>query len=120
MPRLEVRRDAKLRKLGTLGPMVGATLCRRMVTCGNSRCRCASGDKHESWCLTYKVQGRTKTVHVPRDMVEDVRGWVQEHKKAKRLMAEISALGFEIIKRHVTVKRAGERERRRAETRSGK
>jgi len=118
MSRFEVRRDAKLRKLGTLGPMVGASLCRRMVTCGNLRCKCASCDKHESWCLTYKVHGKTKTVHIPRDMVEEVRGWVEEHKRAKQLMAEISALGLQIIKRHVPAKRAGERGRGRAEKRS--
>jgi hypothetical protein len=115
MSRFETRRDAKLRKLGTLGPMMAASLCRRMVTCGNSRCKCARGEKHESWCLTYKEKGKTRTVHVPRAMVEEVRQWVREHKRAKRLMTEITALGLRIIRSHVRVKRAGERGKRSIE-----
>jgi hypothetical protein len=108
MSRFETRRDAKLRKLGTLGPMVAASLCRRMVTCGNPRCKCAGGEKHESWCLTYKVRAKTKTVHVPRDMVKEVEAWVKEHRRAKELLSEISELGLEIIRRHVPARRAAE------------
>ena len=118
MSRFETRRDAKLRKLGTLGPMVAASLCRRMVTCGNPRCKCARGEKHESWCLTYKDKAKTKTVHVPREMVEEVSKWVQEHKQAKELISEISNLGLQIIRRHVPIKRAAERGKRRGKSRS--
>lgn len=110
MSRFETRRDAKLKKLGQLGPIVAASLCRRMVTCGNPQCRCARGEKHESWCLTYKGKGnKTKTVHVPRDMVEEVRAWVNEHKRAKRLLADISKNSIAIIKSHVPRKRAAAR-----------
>jgi hypothetical protein len=114
MSRFETRRDAKLRRLRELGPMVAASLCRRMVTCGNPRCKCAGGDKHESWCLTYKVKGRTRTVHVPMAMLEEVDKWVTEHKKAKTLLAQISDLGMAIIKRHVRARRAAERGKRSA------
>jgi hypothetical protein len=109
MSRFETRRDAKLRQLGSLGPMVAASLCRRMVTCGNPNCRCARGEKHESWCLTYKVKARTRTVHVPRDMLEEVRAWVKEHKRARKLLAEISANSIAIIRGYVPRKRAAAR-----------
>jgi hypothetical protein len=111
MSRFQTRRDAKLKRLRELGPMVGASLCRRMVTCGSPRCKCARGEKHESWCLTYKVKGRTRTVHVPMAMLEEVKAWTEEHKRAKTLLAEISALSMEIVKRHVRVKRAAGRAR---------
>ncbi len=113
MSRFETRRDAKLRKLGGLGPMVAASLCRRMVTCGNPRCKCARGEKHESWCLTYKEKAKTKTVHVPRDMVKEVEKWVREHRRAKELISQISDLGLQIIRRHIPAKRAAERGRKR-------
>ena len=118
MSRFETRRDAKLKKLGKLGPMVAASLCRRMVTCGNPRCKCARGEKHESWCLTYKVRGKTKTVHVPRDMVEEVEKWVKEHRRAKEILSEISDLGVRIIKHHVPAKRAAERGKGKVRNRS--
>ncbi len=107
MSRFEIRRNAKLEKLGSVGPLVAASLCRRMVTCGNPNCKCASGEKHESWCLTYKGKGnKTKTVHVPIDMVEEVKLWAQEHKRVKKMLGEISQLSMQIIKNHVRSKRA--------------
>lgn len=107
MTQLHKRREAKLRALGNLGPMVAASLCRRMVKCGHPTCACAQGDKHESWCLTYKGEGnKTKTVHVPVDLVDEVRGWVEEHQRAKALLAEISELSREMVKSYVSSKRA--------------
>jgi len=107
MRQLQKIREAKLRALGNLGPIVAASLGRRMVTCGRRTCVCAQGEKHESWCLTYKGEGnKTKTVHVPIDLVDEVRGWVEEHKRAKAQLAEISQLSMEIIKSYVPNKRA--------------
>ena len=56
--------------------------------------------------LTYKVKGKTRTVHLPKDMVEEVRRWVQEHKRVKRLIREISKNSLAIIRGHVRASRA--------------
>jgi hypothetical protein len=78
MSRFDTKREAQLKQLQKVGPLVAASLCHRAVRCGNPKCRCASGAKHSSWCLTFKQQGKTRTVHVPRDLVEEVRQWVKE------------------------------------------
>ena len=109
MSRFHARRDAKLRKLAELGPMVAASLCPRLTRCGNPNCKCARGEKHQSWCLTFKHKGKTQTVHVPKDMLKEVRQWVREHKRAKRLLLEISYQSVQIIKSHVSEKRAAAR-----------
>lgn len=110
MTRTERIREAKLKKLGTVGPLVAASLVRRNTTCGNPNCKCARGEKHEGWCLTYKGKGnKTKTVHVPKDMVEEVRQWTEEHKRVKKLLAEISASSMKILKEYVPRKRAAAR-----------
>ena len=109
MSRFQTRRDSKLRQLQTIGPVVAASLCRRMTKCGNPNCKCARGEKHESWCLTYKDKGKTHTVHVPRDMIEEVRQWVKEYKRAKILLKDISDQSMRIIKAHVRHKRAAAR-----------
>ena len=112
MSRFETTREAKLQQLKSLGPMVAASLCRRMTRCGNLNCRCARGEKHVSWCLTFKHQGKTKTVHVPRDMLQEVRQWVKEYKQAKKLLKDISYQSIRIIKQHVPHKRAAARVKR--------
>ncbi len=109
MSRFHTRRDAYLRQLVSLGPMVAASLCRRENRCGNPDCRCARGEKHQAWCLTFKHEGKTQTVHVPRDMVKEVRQWVKEHKRAKQLMSKISYQSIRIIKQYVSHKRAAAR-----------
>ena len=109
MSRFDTLREAKLKQLHQAGPLVAASLCRRNVRCGNPQCRCATGAKHASWCLTFKRQGKTHTVHVPRDMVEEVRQWVKEHQKTKLLLAQISENSLQIIRRYVSAQRAAAR-----------
>ena len=113
MSRFQTRREGYLRDLRTLGPMIGATLCVRKNKCGNPNCKCARGEKHESWCLTFKDKGRTKTVHVPREMLPEVQEWVKEHKRAKALLAKISYQSMRILKEYVPQKRAAARAKER-------
>ena len=109
MSRFDIRREAKLRQLREVRPLVAASLCRRDVRCGNPRCQCAGGQKHEAWCLTFKRHGRTRTVHVPRDMIEEVRQWVKEYQRTKEILAEISYQSLQIIQSYVRAKRAAAR-----------
>lgn len=109
MSRFDTQRGFQLRQLQTVGPLVAASLCPRAVRCGNPRCRCARGAKHSSWCLTFKRQGKTRTVHVPRDLVGEVRQWVKEYQRTKRILAQISAQSIQIIRQHVRARRAAAR-----------
>ncbi len=106
---LKARRDAKLRELAGIGPFIGGSLAAVKVRCGNPGCRCASGDRHEATILCKKVGGKSTTVHVPRDIVEEVRTWSRESKRLKKLMREISGLSERIITLHVRTRRASER-----------
>jgi hypothetical protein len=111
---LSVRRDARLKKLAEVRPFIAGSLAKVGVRCGNPACRCASGQRHEAWVLTRKEKGKTVTVHVPRDMVEDVAKWVQEHRRRKQLSREVSELGERIIRLFVRANRGAARNRSRA------
>jgi hypothetical protein len=103
---LEARRDAKLRELAGVGPVLQGSLSQIAVTCGNRNCRCARGQKHRSHILKRQVRGKTQSLYVPVDMVEEARRWVDEHRRVKRLLAEISELNRSILKAYVPTKRA--------------
>lgn len=109
MSRFDVRREAELKQLRTLGPLVAASLCERRVRCGNPTCKCARGEKHSSWCLTYKHKNRTRTVHVPRARLQEVEQWAKEYRRAKQLLKEISYQSMQIIQHHVQERRAAAR-----------
>lgn len=87
--RLIQRRDAWLAKLGKLGPVSRGSL----VT--------ARRGNHIAHQLTVSVKGKTHTVYVPKDMVEEVKEWIHNHRRLQRILKEISKLNMAIIHRHV-------------------
>jgi hypothetical protein len=106
--RLEVirsKRQERLAELARTGPVIVGSLARVGVRCGKPGCRCARAEPHTAYVLTSKVKGKTKTVHVPVGMVEEVRSWVEQHRQMKRLVREISALGEQLIRLHVSASR---------------
>ena len=111
---LTIRRQALLKRLADVGPLVQGSFCTRKVKCGKPGCRCAEGEPHEACVLTRKVRGKTVTTHVPRDLRDEVRAWAEEHKRVKALLKEISALSERIIRIHVRTSRAVARNRDRA------
>jgi len=98
---LEAMIHSRVRLLQANGPLVAASLVQISKHCGRQGCHCQAGEKHVGHYLTFKVAGKTKTVYVPQDLVEEVERWVQEHKRLRKLSQEISRLTVERIKGHV-------------------
>jgi hypothetical protein len=104
---LKKRREAALKRLSSGKALMEGSLGKKRVTCGNPNCRCVKeGAKHVSHVLTKKVKGKTKSVYVPVDMVEEVYEWIKEHRRVKKELKKISALSEQIIKQHTSTKRA--------------
>jgi integrase len=91
------RRDAWMKKLAGLGPMVRGSLCT------------AQRGNHTAHQLTISVKGKTHTVYVPPTMVEEVKEWIGNHRRLQRILKEISKLNMAIIHRHVPESRAADR-----------
>ena len=103
---LKARRDSRIKNLIGSTPFIEGSLKAIKVKCGNPNCRCANGDKHTSHILTRKVEGKTKSVYVPVGMVKEVEKWVEEYRKIKTKIREITEINEQIIKQHVKVNRA--------------
>ena len=104
-------RDARVRQLVAARPVLGGSVVRIAKHCGRPGCHCQTGEKHVGWYLTRPVKGKTQTTYVPQEMLEEVQGWIQEHRRLKKLMAEIAELNRALIRTYVT-------ERKRRGTRS--
>ena len=87
-------RDARFKELTPRCPPLAASLGRQ-----------AGGGCH----LTLKQRGKTRTVYVPRDLKDEVQAWVEEHRRLKRLLREITLLQLALIRLHRTeqARRAG-------------
>jgi hypothetical protein len=98
----EIRRmlDARRARLAAGVPVLAATLTQVRKRCGQPSCHCYQGEPHLAWHLTYKDKGKTRTVYVPHDLLDQVRSWIAEHKRLKSLLAEIHQLTVALVRTH--------------------
>ena len=75
------------KQIAEIGPFIEGSLCEYK----------RSGRKSSSWHLTYKVAGKTKTVYVPVEMVEEVRAWTKEYRNLKQLIRKETKQSMALI-----------------------
>jgi len=97
--------DARVKKLRATGPVLAASLVKIKKHCGRPGCHCHRGEKHVGHYVTYKERGKTRTVYVPLDLLEEVKAWIAEHRRLRGLTQEISRLAIVRIRGHVTARR---------------
>lgn len=56
----------------------------------------AAGGRH----LTLKQAGKTRTVYVPAQLRDEVESSIQEHKRLKRLLQEMTQIQLALIQSH--------------------
>ena len=100
--------SGRLKRVVATKPLLAASLVSVRRVCGQPTCHCHRGEKHLAHQLTYKVRGKTHTVYVPVDFTAEVRSWIEEHRRLRRLLQEITQLSLALVRSH-----AQERKRRR-------
>lgn len=86
---------ARIRKIK---PFVQASLSLCQKKCGKRTCRCAQeGPLHEAALLTWKEGQRTRTIHVPANLRQEVARWVEEGRLLRSLMGEMSQAQKELL-----------------------
>ena len=94
MPAPEREARSRLAQLAHAGEFLRGNLTLMRHTCGKPSCRCARGEKHESWYVCYSEGGRKKMVSVSREMLGQVRDWIARHRRAKGCLESLSAAGL--------------------------
>ena len=78
-------------KIRKIKPFLEGSLTTTRRRCGNPNCRCAQeGSIHEITLLTWKEEQKTRTFYVPKYLREEVAKWLEEMKKLRRLIHEMS------------------------------
>jgi len=94
--------DARVKKLGARGPVLAASLVQIAKHCGRPGCKCHTrGEKHTGNYLTFKEDGKTRTVYVPLDLLKEVHSWIAEHHRLKQLDKEVSRLVVAYVRGYV-------------------
>lgn len=55
------------------------------------------GFKYPAFNLTTKVEGKTRTRHIPKDMVPLVRRLTARHRKLKLLLQELATVNWQLV-----------------------
>lgn len=93
--------QARLKKLATTTPILAASLSFYTHRCGRPACRCHHGGPlHKGQHLTFKDQGKTRSVYVPKDLLPEVRSWIAQHQRLKLLLQEIHLLSLALVRTH--------------------
>jgi hypothetical protein len=91
--------QGRLKRLGTASPVLAASFGTYRHRCGRPSCRCHSGGPlHAGQHLTFKEGGKTRSVYVPKGLLPEVRSWLEEHKRLKRLLREIHLLSVALLR----------------------
>jgi len=72
--------------------LIKASLCQTRIKCGKPSCRCAKSKRfrHVVLTFTYKRNGKSMGLHVPKDMEAEARGAEGDYRKLKELVQRIS------------------------------
>lgn len=99
--RHSARRAAALAKLAQVGPFLEGHLS------AFPRPGCAK----PGWHLTFKQKGKTRTVYVPLDLVDEVKSWTRTYRQLKKLIRTVTRHSLALIRGHVAARRAAQRGR---------
>ena len=94
-------RATALRQIAQLGPFLEGSL--------SSFKR--PGCTQPGWHLTFKQQGRTRTLYVPMDLVAQVKAWTLNYRSLKKLIGQVTRHSRALIHSHLANQRAASRSR---------
>jgi Family of unknown function (DUF6788) len=85
-------REARSRAAQLLAnePFLRGNLVLRHRSCGKSYCRCQRGQKHPALYLYTRSQGKQRGTYIPPALHETVRQWVDNGRRIKRLVDQVS------------------------------
>ncbi len=96
---LEVKKDKLISKIAELGPWIEGTIVTTTRICGKKNCACHKGtSKHPVMYVTWKENGKTVSLYVPRKLEDEVRRWGSNYKRLKKLVREISGIQKDIVR----------------------
>ena len=96
--KLEEKRNALLKELCQLGPMIKGSVGISRWHCKNKKCRChTKGELHKAVILTWKEKQKSVSRHVPKALHDEVYQWVSSMGKARQILKEIGNIQREIF-----------------------
>ena len=95
--RLRQRKYDLLRRLHIPADALPGSLALTHSRCGRPNCRCAQGEGHPSWSLTFMVDGKKRVERIPGEWVEQIRPLVDQGRGFKDAVTEVFAANAQLL-----------------------
>ena len=95
--RLRQRKYALVRDLEIPPDALPGSLALTHSRCGKPTCRCARGEGHPSWSLTFMVDGKKRVERIPNEWVEQIRPLLEQGREFKDAVAEVFAANAQLL-----------------------
>ena len=95
--RLRQRKHALLRRFQIPPHALPGSLSLTHRRCGKPNCRCADGEGHPIWSLTFMVNGEKRVERIPHEWVDQVRPLVEQGREFKDAVAEVFAANAQLL-----------------------
>ena len=94
------RKKALLSKIKLLDDFMKGTIYLSKRKCSNPKCKCHVDKRylHKSYVLTVTKNGKTHTLSLRKDEVDEVRKLTENWKELKELVSELTDINMQIIK----------------------
>lgn len=100
LDQLQERRRRIAGEIPDLQAVIAGSLQEQRRRCGKEGCRCARGELHGPYLyLSLRVGRRTRMFYVPAELAEQVRGAVRTTAAIESVLAEISTINLELLRR---------------------
>ncbi len=98
---LRSRRRGLVKSLPDIEGLITGSVVDQGRRCGKEGCRCTRGELHGpyTYVVLPRIQGRTRTVYVPRSAAAAVRQGVALSIEVQEILQEISAINIELLTR---------------------
>ncbi len=81
--------------LNVRADVLAASLSKTHKVCGKPNCKCARGDKHVVYQLSWTEDGRRRSTHIRDDELDMVRSAVERYRHLRHCRAELLKLASE-------------------------
>ena len=95
--RLRQRKHAWLRRFQIPPHALPGSLSLTHRRCGKPNCRCADGEGHPIWSLTFMVKGEKRVERIPNEWVDQVRPLVEQGREFKDAVPEVLAANAQLL-----------------------
>jgi hypothetical protein len=91
------RKYDRLRQFSIPDDLLPGSLTCSRIRCGKPNCRCANGEGHPNWTLTFMSDGKRRTLHIPEHLAGSVQRQVDAGRQFQNAVRDVLTANAELL-----------------------